>query len=113
MPWIYRAVRAILISWGYGAILAGLLGENAGLPFDPPILTRDARHSNRRSPLPTFATGYVDIVGLLTVYRMFTAHMTGTTVHLREQIIQRNWKAAMIAAPIVAAFFWARSPGEC
>lgn len=53
----------------------------------------------------TFAAGYVDIVGLLTVYQMFTAHMTGTTVHLGEQIIQRNWKAAMIAATIVGVFF--------
>jgi len=49
--------------------------------------------------------GYVDIVGLATVYQMFTAHMTGTTVHLGEQIIERNWKAAMIAATIVAVFF--------
>lgn len=31
--------------------------------------------------------------------------MTGTTVHLAEQIIEHNWKAAMIAATIVAAFF--------
>jgi len=56
----------------------------------------------------TFAAGYVDIVGLLTVYRMFTAHMTGTTVHLGEQIIQRNWKAAMIAPRLSQSFFWAR-----
>lgn len=53
----------------------------------------------------TFVAGYIDVVGLLTVYRMFTAHMTGTTVHLGEQIIQRNWKAAIIAATIVAVFF--------
>ena len=31
MHWIYHTVRAVLISWGYWAILAGLLGENAGL----------------------------------------------------------------------------------
>ena len=60
----------------------------------------------------TFAAGYVDVVGLLTVYRMFTAHMTGTTVHLGEQIIQRNWKAAMIAATVVAMFFWGSVAGR-
>lgn len=32
MHWIYHTIRAVLISWGYWAILAGLLGENAGLP---------------------------------------------------------------------------------
>lgn len=53
----------------------------------------------------TFTAGYVDVVGLLTVYRMFTAHMTGTTVHLGEQIIQRNWKAAMIAGDDCRSLF--------
>ena len=53
----------------------------------------------------TFTAGFVDIVGLLTIYRLFTAHMTGTTVHLGEQLIRRNWSAASVAASIVAAFF--------
>lgn len=32
MHWIYHTIRAVLISWGYWTILAGLLGEDAGLP---------------------------------------------------------------------------------
>ncbi|HEX6804467.1 MAG TPA: DedA family protein [Terriglobales bacterium] len=32
MDWIYHTIRAFLTSWGYWAIVAGLLGENAGLP---------------------------------------------------------------------------------
>jgi len=32
MHWLYHTVREVLTSWGYWAILAGLLGENAGLP---------------------------------------------------------------------------------
>lgn len=106
MHWIHHTVRAVLVSCGYGAILAGLLGENAGLPFDSPIPTpRRMAFKSAIALFLTFAAGYVDVVGLLTVYRMFTAHMTGTTVHLGELIIQRNWKAALIAATIVAVFF--------
>lgn len=33
MHWIYHIVRHALVHWGYWAVLAGLLGENAGLPL--------------------------------------------------------------------------------
>lgn len=33
MHWIYHAVRQALTSWGYLAVVVGLLGENAGLPL--------------------------------------------------------------------------------
>jgi membrane-associated protein len=33
MEWIYHAVRHFLSTWGYWAVLIGLLGENAGLPL--------------------------------------------------------------------------------
>lgn len=33
MHWIYDIVREALTSWGYWAVLAGLLGESAGLPL--------------------------------------------------------------------------------
>lgn len=32
MHWIYHIIRYTLTHWGYWAVLAGLLGENAGLP---------------------------------------------------------------------------------
>ncbi len=32
MPWLYHIIRYTLVRWGYWAIVAGLLGENAGLP---------------------------------------------------------------------------------
>jgi membrane-associated protein len=33
MQWLYHLVRHVLVNWGYWAVLAGLLGENAGLPL--------------------------------------------------------------------------------
>ena len=33
MHWLYHIVRELLTSWGYWAVLLGLLGENAGLPL--------------------------------------------------------------------------------
>jgi uncharacterized membrane protein YoaK (UPF0700 family) len=53
----------------------------------------------------TFVSGLVDIVGFLGVYRLFTAHVTGTTVHLGESIVQGNLTDAIAACAVVAAFF--------
>ena len=33
MNWIYHAVRHALVHWGYWAVVAGLLAEDAGLPM--------------------------------------------------------------------------------
>lgn len=33
MQMLYHAVRHLLVHWGYWAVLAGILGENAGLPL--------------------------------------------------------------------------------
>jgi membrane protein DedA with SNARE-associated domain len=33
MHWLYHIIRHTLVHWGYWALLAGLLGENAGLPL--------------------------------------------------------------------------------
>lgn len=52
----------------------------------------------------TFAAGCVDITGYLALYHIFTAHMTGTTVHLGENLITRNWPEAAIAGSVLLAF---------
>lgn len=62
--------------------------------------------------LLSFAAGYVDIVGALTVYDVFTAHMTGTTVHLGQQLIQHNWKAAIIGGTVLIAFVFGSIAGR-
>ncbi len=33
MHWLYHIIRHTLVKWGHLAVLAGLLGENAGLPL--------------------------------------------------------------------------------
>ena len=62
--------------------------------------------------LLSFVAGYVDIVGALTVYDIFTAHMTGTTVHLGQQLIQHNWKAAIIGCTVLATFVFGSIVGR-
>ena len=52
----------------------------------------------------TFVSGLVDIVGYLGIYQFFTAHLTGTTVHLGYELVQRRWVPAISAFTIVAAF---------
>jgi len=54
--------------------------------------------------LLTFVAGYVDIVGYVSVYHLFTAHMTGTTVHLGRDLATGAWTAAALAGSVVAGF---------
>ncbi len=54
--------------------------------------------------LLAFSAGFVDIVGYLALYQLFTAHMTGTTVQLAHWGATHDWRAAAIAAGILAAF---------
>lgn len=52
----------------------------------------------------TFTAGFIDIVGYLTVYHVFVAHMTGATVHLGNKLVTRNWPDVARAASVVASF---------
>jgi uncharacterized membrane protein YoaK (UPF0700 family) len=54
--------------------------------------------------LLTFAAGCVDIVGYLSAYHTFTAHMTGNTVHLGNSLLGRDLKEAGLAAMVLVAF---------
>ncbi len=52
----------------------------------------------------TFVAGFVDIVGYLAIYHVFTAHLSGTTVHLGRDLMAGRWAAAAMAGTVVAAF---------
>jgi uncharacterized membrane protein YoaK (UPF0700 family) len=54
--------------------------------------------------LLTFASGIVDISGFLGVFHMFTAHLTGATVHLGNSLSDHDWGQALAAVVIVAAY---------
>ena len=54
--------------------------------------------------LLTFTAGVVDIVSYLSVYHLFVAHMTGTTVHLGHYLAIRRWSATITAAVVVVTF---------
>jgi uncharacterized membrane protein YoaK (UPF0700 family) len=60
----------------------------------------------------TFTAGFVDIVGAITVYDLFTAHVTGTTVRLGQQLVERNWRVVALAASVVAAFLFGSIVGR-
>jgi uncharacterized membrane protein YoaK (UPF0700 family) len=62
--------------------------------------------------LLSFVAGYVDIVGALIIYDIFTAHMTGTTVHLGQQLVQHNWTAAIIGSSVLCAFVFGSIVGR-
>ncbi len=52
----------------------------------------------------SFAAGAVDIVGYLSAYHTFTAHMTGVTVHLGNAIFNRRVSDAALAAMVLVSF---------
>lgn len=52
----------------------------------------------------TFTAGFIDIVGYITVYHVFTAHMTGATVHLGNKLVSRSWPDVARAASVVVSF---------
>jgi uncharacterized membrane protein YoaK (UPF0700 family) len=51
-----------------------------------------------------FAAGCVDIIGYISFGHVFTAHMTGTTVHLGEQLIRAEWWKAAEGGGLIVAF---------
>jgi hypothetical protein len=52
----------------------------------------------------TLAAGFVDIVGYISLHNVFTAHMTGETVHLAQNLLQRDWFEAAAAGCVIGAF---------
>jgi len=54
--------------------------------------------------LLTFVAGFVDIVGYFAIYHLFTAHLTGTTVHLGRDLMMRHWTTAAMAGCVVGGF---------
>ncbi|MGH9515567.1 MAG: YoaK family protein [Terriglobales bacterium] len=54
--------------------------------------------------LLTFVAGFVDIVGYIAVYHLFTANMTGTTVHLGHDLVTGQHAAAIIALSVLGSF---------
>jgi uncharacterized membrane protein YoaK (UPF0700 family) len=54
--------------------------------------------------LLTFAAGIADIVGYLSVYHLFVAHMTGATVRFGSKIEVGDWAEAARAGATIASF---------
>ena len=69
-----------------------------------PSETSHARAKRSIAVVLTFAAGIVDIVGYMTVYHLFVAHMTGTTVHFGNKLELGEWPDAVKAATVLASF---------
>jgi uncharacterized membrane protein YoaK (UPF0700 family) len=70
---------------------------------------RVSDQTNRREKsaialLLTFAAGCVDVVGYLSIYHTFTAHMTGITVHLGNSLFDRDRMEAIVALIVLVSF---------
>ncbi len=66
-----------------------------------------ARHINQKSIVAlglTLAAGYVDIAGYIAAFHTFTAHMTGNTVHLAQDMILHDAAQMSIAGGVLLAF---------
>ena len=54
--------------------------------------------------LLTFAAGLVDIAGFIKLYQVFSAHMTGVTVHLGHDIIEGQWHSVLLGGAVLMSF---------
>jgi uncharacterized membrane protein YoaK (UPF0700 family) len=76
-----------------------MLSFCAGTP-----LTSRAKVKSIVALLLTVTAGEVDIIGYITVYHFFVAHMTGTTVHLGNKLAIRAWTDALRAGVTIFSF---------
>ncbi len=68
----------------------------------PKAFASNAKHAV--ALLLTFTAGFTDIVAYVSVYHSFVAHMTGTTVHMGNDMVKRNWPALIKAGVILLSF---------
>jgi uncharacterized membrane protein YoaK (UPF0700 family) len=62
--------------------------------------------------LLTFVAGFVDVVGYIAVYHLFTANMTGNTVHLGHDLVTGQHIAAIMALCILGGFVFGSVGGR-
>lgn len=52
----------------------------------------------------TFVAGFVDLVGYRHFFQTFVANMTGNTVHMANDVVERNWNLATVPAVVITSF---------
>jgi uncharacterized membrane protein YoaK (UPF0700 family) len=60
----------------------------------------------------TFAAGFVDIVGYISAFKTFTAHMTGNTVHLAQGLAVQDYSQVTIVGGVLMAFVFGSLVGR-
>ena len=51
-----------------------------------------------------FVAGAVDIIGYISFGGIFSAHLTGDTVHMGQHLLDRQWSGALSAGVVILAF---------
>lgn len=72
------------------------------MPVRHPVLHRKTK--TVIALLLTFTAGMVDIVAYICLYHVFVAHMTGTTVHLGNQLVLAKWTGFAQSAIVLLSF---------
>lgn len=86
--------------------------ENQGLSVQDISLSRRRQAKALVAIMLTFSAGMVDIVGYISVYHFFVAHMTGNTVHLGYDLVRRSWDGAAKTGTIIGSFVLASVVGR-
>jgi uncharacterized membrane protein YoaK (UPF0700 family) len=60
----------------------------------------------------TLGSGLVDIIGYVGVFHLFTAHVTGTTVHLGQSLVLDRHTDVLSATAVLVSFFFASVLGR-
>jgi uncharacterized membrane protein YoaK (UPF0700 family) len=76
---------------------------------------QNATHRHTKSLVAlilAFVAGIVDIIGYISFGHVFTAHLTGDTVHMGQALTERHWWEALTAGAIILIFFGGSMAGR-
>jgi membrane protein DedA with SNARE-associated domain len=117
MEWMYHIIRHLLVSWGYWAVLLGLLAENAGVPVPgETILMFSSFLAHKTSQLSivwVIVAGTVAAIGGDNLGFLLGRWLRGTLIRWMKKIFRMDDEDVGAARNLIrrhgaATVFWAR-----